>query len=110
MNFEDEKLEILREASALLKQYDYFSSNVNRLAKRICELDLSKLSTKDILNLKATFASDNDMKKFTRLALALKYVENPEDENVVDAMYEDVIENRGIEEEIELPEPIKITK
>lgn len=96
MDYESKKSEILKDTSEFLKVYDEFYKSALNLERKIGNLDATFAEKMDF---KMTIANNDDMKKFSRLILALLYVEEPTIKEFVSALIENIKDNNTLNEE-----------
>ena len=90
MCYEDKKNELKHKKSNLLKEYEVLFYKTMKLAVEMSDMDKLPLSPIDMLDWMKFVANDEEMEKFTRLVIALQYVQSPEDRNVISNLKENI--------------------
>lgn len=90
MNYEEKKNELINKREILMKEYKALFYKAMRLAAEIGAMDELPLSPHEMLDWVKFISCDEEMEKFTRLVIALQYVQSPEDRNVIYNLRENI--------------------
>ena len=95
MYYEEKKNELINKKNCLLREYEALFYKTMRLAVEMDNMDKLLLSPVDMIDWMKFVVNDEEMEKFTRLVIALQYVQSPENRNVIYNLKENIEINLG---------------
>lgn len=94
--YNEKKQKIIKMKDELLKEYTNLLSKSMKYTSDIANvINSNNISQIEVLDFMKFMFNNNDSDKLTRLCVALQYVENPSDTEVIDALIENIELNKS---------------
>lgn len=101
MSYGEEKEILLQKQTELLKKYNELRDLSMQLSVEMFYLiGDGHLNKEEALDWETTVTNSDDYEKFSRLAIALQYVENPTDKKVITVLEENIRVNNSTKEQV----------
>jgi len=90
MSYKSSKETVIKEREALFREYENFLRKTLQLSSKVSAMSGEVTNSVEARDFANFLSNDEEMKKLTRLTIALLYTENPENKEVLEKLKDDI--------------------